>query len=123
VFVGAGTVTIGRKASSDLVLQDPLVSRTHARIIIGAQSAAIEDLGSANGVFVNGSRLSSLQRLAVGDRVEIGNQVIEVLGYSTERGDDNEPTHTSSKFIAESHPAWSEEDERISTTVAPGPRR
>lgn len=85
LMLGPGTVAIGRRPNSDLVLADRQVSRDHARIIIGDQSAAIEDLGSANGVLVNGSKVRGLSRLAAGDQIQIGQQVIEVLGFADDQ--------------------------------------
>jgi pSer/pThr/pTyr-binding forkhead associated (FHA) protein len=78
-----------------LVLDDPQTSREHARVIVGEQSAAIQDLSSGNGVIVNGRRIQGLQRLAVGDRIQIGVHTVEVLGHSDpspNRPDDAEAT-------------------------------
>jgi pSer/pThr/pTyr-binding forkhead associated (FHA) protein len=91
-----GIITIGRRSTCELVLDDMQVSREHARIIIGAETAAIEDLGSANGVYVNDEKISGLQQLRDGDRIRVGQQVIEVLGFShTGPGayGDTEPTY------------------------------
>ncbi len=68
----AAGLTIGRTADNDLVVDDVLTSRRHARLIVGPAGLQIEDLGSVNGTFVNGTR----QRVAVlheGDTVTIGN--------------------------------------------------
>jgi pSer/pThr/pTyr-binding forkhead associated (FHA) protein len=69
-----GELVIGRAASSDVLLEDPLVSRTHARIVVTADGAVlVEDLHSANGVFVNGVRITQRSaRLNEGDRLLIG---------------------------------------------------
>jgi pSer/pThr/pTyr-binding forkhead associated (FHA) protein len=50
--------TIGRGAEADCQLHDPAVSSRHAAIRLGG-SASIEDLGSTNGTFVDGRRVSS----------------------------------------------------------------
>lgn len=50
---GARIVRIGRDADNDIVLDDPGVSGRHARLIISDSHTLIEDLGSANGTFVN----------------------------------------------------------------------
>ena len=81
-MLGAGSITIGRKSSCDLVLDDPQISREHARVIVSDASAAIQDLSSGNGVHVNGRRIQGLHRLAIGDRIQIGVHTIEVLGPS-----------------------------------------
>ena len=91
--VPSGTLTIGRQKSCDLVIDNGHASRVHSRIVVGDQSAAIEDLESANGVKVNGKPISGLHVLRVGDRIEIANETIEVLGYGpavTEPIDDDQ---------------------------------
>jgi serine/threonine protein kinase len=58
---------------------DPEISRSHARISREADgSYAVEDLGSTNGTFVNGLRISSPQMLQVGDTVEVGGTTLLV---------------------------------------------
>ena len=79
LLLSPGSITIGRKQTCDLVLDDPQTSRVHARVIVGEQSAAIQDMSSGNGVVVNGRRIQGLQRLDVGDRIQIGIHTIEVL--------------------------------------------
>ncbi len=59
---------------------DPLLSRRHARVSRGADGQlTIEDLGSANGTFVNGERVSEAQPLNVGDSVRVGRTTLEVV--------------------------------------------
>ncbi|PWN02242.1 ABC transporter permease [Nocardioides silvaticus] len=75
--VAAGrALTIGREHGNDVVLNDPLVSRQHARLDPGAPGgvAVLEDLRSFNGTFVNGHRIQGKAQLTVGDEVIIGNQ-------------------------------------------------
>ena len=77
----AGELTIGRDTGANVVLADPLVSRHHARLIVDAERHVIlEDLNSANGVFVNGCRLSRPSvLLGEGDRVLIGTTEISLF--------------------------------------------
>jgi pSer/pThr/pTyr-binding forkhead associated (FHA) protein len=64
--------TIGRSKDVDCVLRDPNVSRRHAELRRGpAGEWTIVDLGSTNGVKVNGKRLAS-SRLSPGDQVTVG---------------------------------------------------
>jgi hypothetical protein len=64
---------VGRSRECEVVLQDSNVSRRHARI---ARSAAgtwtVEDLGSTNGVHVNGERVTGQVELRPGDRLDLG---------------------------------------------------
>ena len=69
-------ILIGRGAEADLRLNDPGVSRRHALISVGGDPdhpvITIEDLGSTNGMHVNGSRTTKT-RIGEGARIEIGN--------------------------------------------------
>ncbi len=67
-----GSFFVGRSPSCNLTLEDPLVSRHHARIIVMETEAHIEDLGSRNGTSLNGAELVSRQKLENGDRIRIG---------------------------------------------------
>jgi serine phosphatase RsbU (regulator of sigma subunit) len=62
---------IGRQASSHVVLRDARISRTHARIVAEGGAYIIEDLGSLNGVLVNGERIKR-RRLNPSDRIDFG---------------------------------------------------
>ncbi len=66
------TVTIGRDESCDIVLDDSLVSRQHARLVVGPEGAVVVDLESRNGVRVNGERIRAPRALAPGDRIRLG---------------------------------------------------
>jgi predicted component of type VI protein secretion system len=71
---------IGRHAEGDGRLgDDEEISRSHARVSTdGLGLCVIEDLGSTNGTFVNGVRISSPQTLAEGDTIEIGSSTLVV---------------------------------------------
>jgi pSer/pThr/pTyr-binding forkhead associated (FHA) protein/S1-C subfamily serine protease len=69
-------LVIGRH-DADLLLDDPQVSRRHAVVRAVDGALEIEDSGSANGTFVNGSRLNGPQRLRTGDEIAIGPVVLE----------------------------------------------
>jgi len=65
-------IVIGRIDSADIVLGHNRISRKHAIISREETSYIINDLGSPNGTFVNGLRISSRYRLAPGDTIKIG---------------------------------------------------
>jgi hypothetical protein len=73
-------VTIGRGPTATLRLEDPSVSRVHARISTAANAsgARIEDAGSSHGTFVDGARLTGPVALRDGARIRIGDQEIGV---------------------------------------------
>src|SRR6187549_95344 len=69
----AGVVMLGRGADADVDVQvdDPLVSRRHARVHVG-DVVEVEDLGGRNGTVVGGRRLAERERVAVAPGVTIG---------------------------------------------------
>jgi len=69
-----GVTVIGRSVDAHLTIEDPLVSRKHARMVVSGTGAHIEDLGSRNGVKVNGAAIVRPTPLRNGDRVRIGTQ-------------------------------------------------
>jgi pSer/pThr/pTyr-binding forkhead associated (FHA) protein len=73
-----GSYLIGRGPQCHIVLDDPRVSRMHAQLSIDHAGVAIQDTGSANGIFVNGERVAGLVRLASGDCVVIGRHELRV---------------------------------------------
>ena len=52
------TTTIGRSSTCEVVLSDPLVSRQHCQILLGMGGINLRDLGSTNGTFLNGARIT-----------------------------------------------------------------
>ncbi len=71
-----GETVLGRSAEANLTIEDPLVSRIHARIVINESGGRVEDLGSRNGVRVNGAPIRGPTRLNDGDRLRLGTQDI-----------------------------------------------
>ena len=76
-----GEVVLGReRGSADLVLDDPGVSRRHAAIRSEGGRITVTDLGSSNGTYANGERITGAVELADGDEVQVGGTVISVHG-------------------------------------------
>lgn len=69
-----GATVIGRSLDCNLTIEDPLVSREHARLVIDDDGERVEDMESRNGVRVNGAQIRGPTRLNDGDRVRIGTQ-------------------------------------------------
>jgi pSer/pThr/pTyr-binding forkhead associated (FHA) protein len=85
-----GVNTIGREPTSAVCINDPSVSRGHARIVVDDGRATLEDLNSKNGTQVMGQVIKAATVLNDGDEVEFGH----VKGwYIVEAGDDP-PTTT-----------------------------
>lgn len=67
----SGEVTVGREPDRQLVLSSPSVSRRHAKIVLDGPQPFIVDEGSANGVVLNGARITAPTAIAAGLRVDI----------------------------------------------------
>jgi hypothetical protein len=74
IELNQGDTVLGRGPKNTVVLDDALVSRTHAKIVVQGDVITIEDLGSANGVLLNGERIDRKRALTSGDRVVLGQQ-------------------------------------------------
>lgn len=74
--VAATTLLIGRGTSVDISLQAKDVSRHHARLHGDGSGFTLEDLGSANGSFVNGEKIASTAPVRLGDRIQIGSTIL-----------------------------------------------
>jgi hypothetical protein len=69
---------IGRKPGADLVIADDLVSRSHARLTFEGDDLVVEDLGSTNGTYLNGVRITR-GRAVEGDRILVGGSIMKVV--------------------------------------------
>ena len=68
-------ITVGRDITNDIVMNDPESSRHHMRLTRGAGGYTLEDLGSTNGTFINGQRLTGAKPLNNGDMIGMGETV------------------------------------------------
>jgi predicted component of type VI protein secretion system len=89
--LGDGQFVVGRSAGCQLSLDDPLVSRRHAMLVVSRDTVTVEDLDSRNGVLVNGERISGKTAVQPGDKILIGSQELLLL-----RGRDNAMRETAS---------------------------
>lgn len=76
-----GVNVLGRDHDAVAWIDVYSVSRRHARIVVSGASATIEDLGSKNGTFLDGRRLTSTQALSDGSRVKIGTVEMTIRRY------------------------------------------
>jgi len=67
-----GDTVLGRDSTAGILFDAPGVSRRHARIIVSEREATLEDLGSKNGTYLRGQRLSGPVKLADGDEFHLG---------------------------------------------------
>lgn len=67
-----GETIIGRDPGATVFLDEPGISRRHARIVISGDGATLEDLGSKNGTHLQGTRIESPSRLSDRDKIRLG---------------------------------------------------
>ncbi len=146
-------ITIGRQEGNTIRLTERNVSRQHARLMRETDRVFLEDLGSYNGVRVNGEKVVGRMSISDGDLVQIGDYDLAIQaegaqlapssetaqtvpGYprslaaqsaSTEPRTDDPPTEASSPVYEEAEPISGEEHTPVTppppSTPAPEPRR
>jgi hypothetical protein len=86
-----GEFVIGRSSACSLAIDDALVSRRHAIFHVAEDGVTVEDLGSRNGISVNGRRVEGVRKVGHMDRVTIGSQELVVVEIGR-RSAGNRPT-------------------------------
>ncbi len=71
-------VVLGRSKEADVLLDDPYASEFHMRLVAQENGIVLHDLGSTNGTYVNGRRITAPTTLRRGDNVQVGKTVMEV---------------------------------------------
>ena len=104
-------INAGRDLDNDIVIQEPEVSRHHFRLSFSNAGYTLEDLGSLNGVSVNGEHLDEPRVLRPNDSIEIGTMVR--MQYTNEPGRYQTPISTE---ILPVQPGTNETNPKISTT-------
>jgi DNA-binding winged helix-turn-helix (wHTH) protein len=72
LILNEGENVLGRDGQGTVTVNASTVSRRHARIVVTGDEATVEDLGSKNGTFLRGERLTAAARISDGDRLVIG---------------------------------------------------
>lgn len=71
-------MVLGRSDETDVVLDDPYASEFHLRLVSQENGMMLHDLGSTNGTYVNGRRVSAPTELKRGDTIQVGKTVMEI---------------------------------------------
>jgi TolB protein len=96
------SITIGRTSDNDIVLDDNMVSRHHARLDLQADTYVLTDLGSANGTWVNGRRISAPVSLQANDSIRFGK--VSVFVFSAQPFLSGDETFMAQDIISERPP-------------------
>jgi Inner membrane component of T3SS, cytoplasmic domain len=73
-----GVIMIGRGSDCQLILEDDYVSTRHARVVSSPNGIYVEDLGSTNGTYVNGQRITAPTTITLADTVRIGKTIMKL---------------------------------------------
>jgi pSer/pThr/pTyr-binding forkhead associated (FHA) protein len=131
ITLRAGKLYLGRSPECELAISDPAVSRRHARLWVSPAQIVIEDLGSQNGVHVNGERIQGPRELRGGDIVRICSHELELVDVTPEEvlepnryrltGDtlsgSDKTTLLEERFDARSHPPVRAPNMRLDTPL------
>jgi pSer/pThr/pTyr-binding forkhead associated (FHA) protein len=71
-------LTFGRSDDADVLLDDPYASEFHLRFSAEEDRLVLQDLGSTNGTYLNGRRVTAPVTVAKGDAVQVGKTVMEI---------------------------------------------
>lgn len=96
-----GEYIIGRRSDCQIFVPDMRVSRQHARLRADGTRWAVEDLGSNNGTYVNGQRLTAPQAVAHGDEITIASNRIRVEAADADTHGARTPTSDAHLTIVE----------------------
>ncbi len=69
---------LGRSSEADVLLDDPYASEFHMRLVASDNGLVLHDLGSTNGTYVNGRRITAPTTMRRGDTIQVGKTVMEV---------------------------------------------
>jgi adenylate cyclase len=98
-----GVFVVGRAAGCDIVLADPTVSRRHAELGCGRDEVAVRDLGSANGVFVNGKRVEDAV-VHAGDELGFGAVGLRLVGDVVDTAEESGSPRSQLESVASPSP-------------------
>lgn len=77
-FTVTDATVIGRSDEADIVIDDPYASEFHLRLVASENGLTLHDLGSTNGTYLNGRRVTAPAELRRGDAVQVGKTVMEI---------------------------------------------
>ena len=97
---------IGREAGNEIVIEDPQVSRRHAQLTRQGASYVVEDIGSTNGTYVNGKRVTAPVLLANGDMIGLADTVVLAVQAPLASGQDATVVGDAAHYAPPTQPAF-----------------
>jgi pSer/pThr/pTyr-binding forkhead associated (FHA) protein len=77
IIIETDEIILGRDETVDVTIDDKRLSREHCKIFMEDNNHVISDLGSSNGTFVNGQKITTQHVLENGDRIQVGSNILE----------------------------------------------
>lgn len=72
-YILDGNVELGRSSKNNIIIRDPYISSSHAKLTQNEGEYFVQDLGSTNGTFVNGEKIGTVPvQLKNGDKIHVG---------------------------------------------------
>lgn len=100
VRIAENPFTVGRHSDNSLCIANPTVSSRHAELLAAGDGLFVRDLGSTNGTYVNGHRLSYAEPLADGDLVQFGTSVFRLARHVTSLTTDTQSRDVQDEALA-----------------------
>ena len=94
-----GIHTIGRGEDADIIVDSRAISRIHARITVHSDKIYIEDLGSKNGTFINGSKIDEKILIKPGDKIGLGRLEAELIAPQPESKSDSKSLNSKQRKL------------------------
>ncbi len=102
----ADSYAIGREAGNEIVIEDPQVSRRHARLTRQGASYVIEDVGSTNGTYVNGKRVTAPVLLSDGDMIGLADTIVLAVQAPLTASEDTTVVSDAAYYTPPTQPAF-----------------
>jgi len=102
----ADSYIIGREAGNEIVIEDPQVSRRHATLTRQGATYVLEDIGSTNGTYVNGKRVTAPVLLSDGDMVGLADTVVLAVQAPSTAGQDATVVSDAAYYTPPTQPAF-----------------
>ncbi len=110
------TITIGRKADNDIHIDNLAVSGNHAKILTILNDSFIEDLGSTNGTFIGGEKITK-RTLHNGDVITIGKHELKYINAAADTGEGEFEKTMIIRPDADGMPEQAESDEKLEKSI------
>jgi len=119
----ADSYIIGREAGNEIVIEDPQVSRRHATLTRQGATYVLEDIGSTNGTYVNGKRVTAPVLLSNGDMIGLADTVVLAVQAPVTAGQEATVVSEAAYYAPPTQPAFTPPSVQQPVQAPPAPRQ